>query len=230
VGALLATGNVLLWLQYRQDSTALRARLAETRSAIEARSGSLVGMHRELAGFDLRAQNAQVDYLNQRIAERTFPWSLLFERIASTLPDGARLISLTPVFPGRDRRAAGPRAKPPTAPEDELVGLKILGVAKSDEELYELIDTFFSSPAFERPRLHQENATTGEVAFTVDVEYRPRYEAAAAGIATGPADSDAALVGPPFEAPMLEPSAASHRPAAAEQAPDGAFAAGEVGE
>ena len=30
VGALLAALNVFLWLQYRHDSTAMRARLAET--------------------------------------------------------------------------------------------------------------------------------------------------------------------------------------------------------
>jgi Tfp pilus assembly protein PilN len=185
IGALLAALNVFLWLQYRHDSTALRARLAETRSAIEAASRNVVAMDGELDGLDLAAQNAQVDFLNDRIAERTFPWSLLFERIAATLPDGVRLRGLNPVFEKRDRRPG--RQRETTLPENELVDLKIQGSAKSDEELYALIDAFFSSPAFDRPRLYQEsrNATGGEVEFTVDVRYRPRLETARRTTSTG---------------------------------------------
>jgi Tfp pilus assembly protein PilN len=177
ISVVLATLNVVLWLQYRHDSTALRARLAETRSAIEASSRNVVEMDRDLDGLDLAAQNAQVDFLNDRIAERTFPWSLLFERIAATLPDGVRLMGLNPVFEERDRRRQRAQEKP-TLPEDELVDLKFEGAAKSDEELYELIDAFFSSPAFDRPRLHEESRDTtgGGVRFTVDVRYRPRLE------------------------------------------------------
>ena len=172
VGALLAALNGYLWLQYRHDSTAQRARLAETRAAIEAKSRHVVEMDRELAGLGLAAQNAQVDFLNHRIAERTFPWSLLFERVAATLPDGVRLLNLSPVFPKRDERPG--KAAPVIAPEDEMVGLKINGVAKSDQELYELIDAFFASPFFERPRLYQEARTDADVKFNVEVQYRPR--------------------------------------------------------
>jgi hypothetical protein len=180
LGILLAALNTLLWLQYRHDSTALRARLAETRSAIEIKSRSVVDADQKLRGLGLAVQNAQVDFLNRRIAERTFPWSLLFERIASTLPDGVRLISLTPVFRDRAEPGAGKAAKPEPAPREELVDLKIRGVAKSDQDLYELIDAFFSSPAFLRPRLYQESQSEGEVSFTVDVQYRPRFEVEAA--------------------------------------------------
>jgi hypothetical protein len=177
VGALLTGLNVLLWVQYRHQSTALRARLAETRAAVERTSKSMVDMDAQLRGLRLPAQNAQIEFLNGRIAERTFPWSLLFERIASTLPDGVRLASLTPVFEreaeGRARKA---KNEPAPAPEDEVIALKIRGMAKTDESLYQLIDAFFASPAFAHPRLFNENAGAGgEVEFAVDVDYKPRY-------------------------------------------------------
>ena len=172
LGAILAGVNVFLLLQYRHDSTALRTRLAATRTEIESRSLEVVGMGEELGGLRLAAQNAQVDFLNLRIAERTFPWSLLFDRIATTLPDGVRLVSLVPEFGAGDRR--GSRRAPAAAPKEELIELKIRGVAKSDEELYDLIDAFFSSPAFDRPRLYHESSDGGEVHFDVDVQYRPR--------------------------------------------------------
>lgn len=221
IGALLIAVNLFLWLQYRHDSTALRARLAETRSAIETRSRSVVEMDRELDGLHLAAQNAQVEFLNGRIAERTFPWSLLFERIATTLPDGVRLTTLSPVFKARNpnpARAAQQASSP--VPEDELVDLKIAGVAKSDDQLYELIDAFFSSPAFERPRLYQESTSAAEVQFTVDVQYRPRFEVAPDSTSMGPPSPD--------PTPGDEPEA-SHRPAVATVPEDPAAEEDEVG-
>jgi Tfp pilus assembly protein PilN len=178
LGTLLAAVNVLLWVQYRHDSTALRGRLAATRAEIEERSANVVRMNGELGGLGLAAQNEQIEFLNQRIAERTFPWSILFERVAATMPDGVRLLGLNPSFRDREqeRTRRRERGAPPPAPEDELVDLKIRGVAKSDEDLYQWIDAFFASPAFERPRLYQESSNLAEVQFTVDVQYRPRLQ------------------------------------------------------
>ena len=137
VGALLIGINVALWVQYRHESTALRGRLAETRAAIDRKSGNVVEMDQQLRGLRLGAQNAQVGFLNDRIAERTFPWSLLFERIAATLPDGVRLMSLAPVFSDAKRAdtksRTGRRTSPPPAPEDELINLKLQGAAKTDD-------------------------------------------------------------------------------------------------
>jgi Tfp pilus assembly protein PilN len=180
ISAVLVGVNIALWLNYRHESTALRDRLAATRAEIEAKSRSVVAMDQELSGLRLGAQNAQVAFLNERIAERTFPWSLLFERIASTLPDGVRLKSLSPVFaggdgqgsPGRRRRA---EADAPTAPEDESIHLTLTGTAKSDESLYELVDSLFAAPAFASPRLQRESSDGSVVEFAVDVDYRPRY-------------------------------------------------------
>jgi hypothetical protein len=174
LGALLMGANLLLWVQYRHDSTALRARLVETRAAIDVKSAHVVRMDEELRGLRLPAQNAQVSFLNGRIAERTFPWSLLFERIATTLPDGVRLMGLTPVF-GDAGGAGAKKERAQAPPGEELVSLKIRGAAKDDEALYQLIDAFFAAPAFLRPRLYQESSKGPEVTFTVDVDYRPRF-------------------------------------------------------
>ena len=177
VGALLTGVNVALWVQYRHESTALRGRLAETRAAIDRKSGNVVEMDDQLRGLRLGAQNAQVGFLNDRIAERTFPWSLLFERIAATLPDGVRLMSLAPVFTKRDD------AKPREGKKDVRRPLPRTRSSTSSSRarrrpttsLYELIDAFFAAPAFAHPRLFQESTTAAEVEFTVEVDYRPRF-------------------------------------------------------
>jgi Tfp pilus assembly protein PilN len=177
-GALLTGVNVLLWVQYRHQSTALRGRLTEARASIERTSKRIVDMDAQLKGLRLPAQNAQVEFLNDRIAERTFPWSLLFERIATTLPDGVRLMSLSPVFRARSDAPERKRKKEdqaPPVPEDEVINLKIQGAAKTDDSLYQLIDAFFASPAFAHPRLFNERSTAAEVEFSVEVDYKPRF-------------------------------------------------------
>jgi Tfp pilus assembly protein PilN len=169
-GVLLAALNAFLWLEYRQDSTTLRSRLAATRGEIETRSRDVVSMGEELGGLQLEAQNQQVEFLNQRIAERTFPWSLLFERIAATLPDGVRLSGLAPSF---SSGSTAPGSRQPTPPREELVTLQLDGVAKSDEELYQLMDSLFASSSFEQPRLTREANDGVEVSFNIAVQYRP---------------------------------------------------------
>lgn len=176
LGGLLLGLNAYLYVRYRKDSTDLRARLGAVRDQIELESRNIVGLHAELDAPGLADQNTRVAFLNQRIAERTFPWSILFERVAETLPPGVRLLSLTPSFGWReaDRRRLEPSEE--REQKEEIVGLAIRGVARTDEELYEFIDAFFSHPAFERPRLYQESNQRNEVAFTVDVYYRARLQ------------------------------------------------------
>ena len=232
IAAVLIGINVALYVNYRHESTSLRTRLAATRAEIETKSRHVVAMDEKLRGLRLGAQNAQVAFLNERIAERTFPWSLLFERIATTLPDGVRLKSLHPVFTEADDKTpverelrkgkgkaknddAPPAPAPP--PPEELVNLTLLGTAKSDEALYELVDALFASPSFASPRLHQESTNGGEVEFTVDVDYRPRYTPEAMSLPAVASDEETEAGEPADGAePIIEESSNDeHRPAIA---------------
>ena len=171
LGAAILALNVMLWLGYRADSTDLRQRLADVRQEIEVVSTGVVELGSELDALGLESQNARIEFLNERLAERTFPWSRLFERIGSILPLGVKLAGLNPSF-GKSGSSRHGRSR-------ETVGLQLQGSARSDEDLYGFVQALFDDPAFSSPTLHNEDVLDGTISFRLDVVYFPRVAAEA---------------------------------------------------
>lgn len=168
LGAGLLVLNVLLYWQYfsynddsQHEREALRQRIARHQEQITANQAAL-------AQADLRQQNTQVDFLNRKIAERTFPWSRLFDHLEEVLPNDVRLQSLAP-NPDEGRTRGGETVLP-----GGRVRMKIVGLAKTVEAELELIDRLFAHPSFERPRLQGDSEVQGgNLRFTLQVTYFP---------------------------------------------------------
>lgn len=204
-GVLLVTSAVLYWSFFagREDQ---RSELAEIDGAIAAERAEVRKLGDRLTEFELAGLNARVEFLNQRIAERTFSWSLLFDRLADILPGDVRLQNLSPRTVDGDRR--GGDASAAAADDSERVLLSIQAEARREEAILELLDALFADPVFEHPNLAQENRERGVTRFTLTVIYLPQAAAAAAdaGEPAGADAGDAVTAGAPG-------------PAAGEQAP-----------
>lgn len=181
LGAVLLLGNVTLFWSYLSGSTEKRADLARMEEQIEHERREVSRLDARLAGLDLRQQNEQVEYLNRKIAERTFSWSLLFDQLAEVLPNDVRLIQLQPAPIGSDERpgvrASRRRGQPLSS---DRVRLIIQGEARSDEALLQFIDNLFAHRAFDNPDLAQESRSEdnqNRVRFDVRVTYLPRDKA-----------------------------------------------------
>jgi len=181
LGALLLLGNVTLFWNYLSGSTEKRDELARMEKQVEKEQESVGRLEARLAGLDLEKQNEQVEFLNRKIAERTFSWSLLFDRLTETLPDNVRLIQLQPGAIGGSERpgARGTRTRTDgrAAPlASDRVPLIIAGEAKSDEELLRFVDNLFAHTAFDNPNLLEEARTedNSRILFTLNVIYLPR--------------------------------------------------------
>jgi Tfp pilus assembly protein PilN len=171
-GALLA-GNLWLYWDFLAGRGDVHARRLEVEEAIAIEERRISGLTGELAGYDLEAQNEQVAYLNQRIDQRRFSWSRLFDELAELLPRDVRIQSLTPGSSdsGGSRAAARRSAD---AVDDGRVLLRIEAEARSDEAIFELVDALFADRDFERPNLIQQAAAEGGlVRFSLDTIYRP---------------------------------------------------------
>lgn len=147
---------------------------------VEREQESVRRLEARLAGLDLEQQNEQVEFLNRKIGERTFSWSLLFDRLTETMPDGVRLIQLQPAAIGGDERRRtrvriddDERAAPLAS---DRVPLAIAAEARSDEELLQFVDNLFAHPAFDNPNLLKEtrNEDGTSILFSVHVTYLPR--------------------------------------------------------
>ncbi len=167
VAVLLGVYNGVTYWHSFSGSEATKVKLETNKITIQEAHESIKAAEITLASLQLREQNETVHFLNARIAERTFPWSLLFDSISEILPNGVRLVSLKPTPTSR----TGSRQSKKVRVADS-VHLGIHAVAKKDADLLDFIDELFSSEAFEKPRLSKEKRTdSGEIDFHLTTDF-----------------------------------------------------------
>ena len=171
LGLVLLAVNVNLYMENRVKTTEERSRLRALEDEIERESEAIVELQDTLRELGPQEQNSAVVFLNQRIGERTFPWGELFDTLGEVLPAAVRLRSLNPKVGGQSPSRGVPEVRDET---QDLVGLSITGIAKTDEALYQLVDAFFAHPRFERPKLSYERSQgAGNLSFALNVDYLP---------------------------------------------------------
>lgn len=185
LGGLLLLGNAFVYIPYVSGTGEKRKDLAAVEQKKEMEQRNIQQLNDRFANLNLAGQNEQVDFLNEKIDERTFSWSLLLDRMSRLLPQDVRLTRLTPhgvVDTQSDRRRRGapvPRKKP----QDGRVTLAINGEAKDDESLLRFVDNLFADPAFVEPDLLQEtkqetkDGTNSVIKFDLRVGYLPKSTA-----------------------------------------------------
>lgn len=176
-GALLVLWAGSRFFGYYAGQADQRQEIARIEEQMAGERRTIVALESQLAALAPDNQNERVAFLNRRIAERTFSWSLLFDHLAAVLPDNVRLLSLAPQFSLATPRSGGRANAPSGGPATEtLVGLNIQGVAKSSEDILSLIDALFADAAFDRPNPHQESRQGNETSFSLSVVYRPAVD------------------------------------------------------
>lgn len=180
LGLALLLVDVWLYTSYARTRQATASELTEIEAAIVEERRAMNAAADRLQAAEVERQNELVRFMNRRIAERTFGWSVLFDRLALLLPEDVRLVNLAPSFEEAEARRL-PTARGGEAPASRQVKLGISALARDDEAILELIDALFADPAFERPNLSREATdNSGEVRFELSVTYLP---AAAAELA-----------------------------------------------
>ena len=169
--ALLAITNAGLYLDYfRGSGREARLQFLELERQIAEEKAQIENQEAALARYDLPAQGAQVQFLNERIAERTFGWGQLFDRLADVLPLRVRLTQLQPQT-GQGREGL--------LTTGDAVPVSLQGLAESGNALYEFLDQLYKHPSFEDPRLANEFLRDGTITFNLDVIYVPQAKAVA---------------------------------------------------
>jgi Tfp pilus assembly protein PilN len=160
--ALLALNLSLYGSYFSGAGQDAREELEVVEQRIRDLEGDLAGLQAELSGYDLEAHNEQVEFLNQKIAERTFGWSRLFEDLDAVLPATVRLERMAPRIGSRSARR-GRRE----------VSLTLQGYARTEDGLLELIDALFAHERFEDPSPSRIATRDGQQQFNLSVVYLP---------------------------------------------------------
>lgn len=172
---------------------------AETVSARERATA----LEAELRRADLPAQNVRAEFLNRRIAERSFSWNRLLETLTQEMPRGVRLLRLSPGGFTRERGRATAETQTAVATR---VALRITGEAEETEALLEFVDRLFQHPAFDHPNLSRETGKKDlKIQFELSVDYLPESAGVPATVTAATASTAGAAV-ERAGAPVLAPS------------------------
>lgn len=220
LGLALLLVDLWQFLGYRERSADKREQVARSEAEIERQRADLARLQKTLDGFNLEAQNQKVDFLNKQIAERTFSWSQLLDRITERLPNDLRLNRLAPLTGDKaerqlQRSGGGIGARRSTQASD-LVPLLITGEARNDEALSSFVQSLFRPPFTDANLAREEREEDGKtLKFEISVQYRPSPPATAA---TAPGAAPGAGPAPKIEE-LAVPSSDAGKPAAPKPAP-----------
>lgn len=189
LAALFCLTSLVLYWDYFTSRGRNAGALLKTEAEIDREIGELEALLDRLDAVDFEFQERENQALNQRIAQRVFSWSSLFDRVAEVLPNTVSLVRIAPKVKVLEASLdSGPRSQPGST----IVELGISGRARNDEALLQLIDRLFEHPSFTRPNLSSEKRLKGrELGFSMTVTFLPEVEAypreAKAGDGSGPA-------------------------------------------
>ncbi|HEV8581535.1 MAG TPA: PilN domain-containing protein [Thermoanaerobaculia bacterium] len=175
LGLVLLLANLYLFRNYLSSSADKREQIARGEEEIQRQQRLAQQLQSRLDKIDLVRQNQQVDFLNQKIEERTFSWSLLLDRLVEVLPDDIRLNRLTPETGEREEREErGLRRQQRRRSVEGQIPLIISAETRSDTALNQFVDNLFAHPAFADPNLlREERQESNLVKFELTVQYIP---------------------------------------------------------
>lgn len=176
-GALLLAINVSSFWDYLSGSADKRARIQKGEEDLARRDSAVRQLEVRLDAYDLTANNEKVDFLNEKILQRTFSWSLLLERLGDVLPNDVRLLRLQPGNDDKGKsRTTSARLGRATSPNG-AIPLSVTGQAKSFEALLKLQSNLFAHPAFgSYPNVSRESRDEDNgnlITFELTAQYVP---------------------------------------------------------
>lgn len=186
LGLLLALVNVWSYWSFTQGQNIKRDQLVDVRAAIEEEEARIDELEKLRATIDLESQNTQVTFLNRKIEQRTFSWSLLFDTLAEILPRDVRVSRLSldavgPAEPGRRRTSRRSGGSLEAQPGEIVLGVE--GEARNYDAYLEFVDALFGSEAFRAVNPSGDTLGQGGVSqFRLQVIYLPRRAAELARI------------------------------------------------
>ena len=176
LGLLLLLVNVFSFWSYLASSAEKRADVKAGQAKLAAARSTLATREAEVAGLDLGRQNDEVAYLNRKIAQRTFSWSRLLDRLSAVMPNDVRLQRLSPRGLADERESRPARRAASRRQSLDRIALTIDGQARSEEAILQLIDNLNAErSSFEDANWTRESHDTasGLIRFNLTVTYLP---------------------------------------------------------
>ena len=157
---VLAWFNIDTYLRYNVETRTTRAKIADLESQERREQQLLESAETRLASVDVKFLDDQTKFINAKLQERAFSWSMLLDELESVLPDDVRLLSVGPSF------------KP-----DGTINLGLALQSKSGDGMIRTINRMHRDPQFSNPFPSNESHADGIWSFGMNVTFRPKVPA-----------------------------------------------------
>ena len=176
LGLALLLWNVVQFQRYLSESADKRAQIEQGEREVARQQQVNADLQSRLDALDLGQMNERVEFLNEMIAERTFSWSLLIDRLTDTLPNDVRLVRLTPSLKSREELQRRNRRR--TQEEEERrIPLEISAESRGNDNAHlQFVDNLFAHPAFDDADITRQERLEEAgnlLKFEVTVQYIP---------------------------------------------------------
>ena len=163
--AFLMLNNIETYYRYIRETKTTRTKIASLETQLQKERQRQQMTEQRKAGLDLVRLGAQTKFINSKLQERAFSWSVLLDELESILGNDVRLLSVAPSFTDQ-----GP------------VRLTLRFESKTDSGLTQTIDKMNADPQFIDPFPRTQTAgENGRYKFDIAVDYVARHNPMPAG-------------------------------------------------
>lgn len=154
--AFLMLNNIDTYYRYVHETRNTRAKTAdiERQTDHERQRGDMV--ERRLRTLDLKLLDDQTRFVNAKLRERAFSWSVLLDKLETILPRDVRILNIAP-----------------SVGADGAVGLAISFEAKESDGLIRILNNMHADPQFANPFPASEQFTGTVYTFGINVQFYP---------------------------------------------------------
>ena len=155
--AFLMLNNIETYYRYTRETQSTRAKIATLEAQAQKERQQHAVAEQQLRGVDLALLNTKTKFVNAKLQERAFSWSVLLDELESILAPDVRLISVSPRFT-----------------EEGPIELGLQFESKSGDGMTTTMGRMYADPQFSDPFPTVESAlTSGVYRFTLNVTYVP---------------------------------------------------------
>ena len=159
VTAFLMLNNVDTYYRYIHETQTTRAKIAQREAQAAQERQREAAAKQRLASIDLNQLDDQTRFINAKLAERAFSWSMLLDDLETVLDDDVRLKDVAPSF---------------ATDGSNTIRLSLNFEAKESDGLIQTINRMHEHPKFARPfPSGEQQAEGGTYAFDLTVDYLP---------------------------------------------------------
>ena len=157
ITAWLMLNNIDTYYQYMAATRDTRGDISKLEQQTQTERQKADTVERRLRTLDLRLLDGQTKFINAKLRERSFSWSVLLDELETILPRDVRIQSISPTV----------------SPTGGAVNLSLTLEGKAADGMTTVLERLLHDPQFSNPFPTSETVANGMYEFGINVKFYP---------------------------------------------------------